>query len=103
MYDKNKYLCFGVTKLQLLRQRFPFSIQSTIRMLMATIQLLVFQNDAVQIPDPVGVNTWLHTRHHQKRRHLPKMIYSQNLKLKKEYFFSHHTLPPDSVRRSDTQ
>lgn len=51
-------------------------------MLMVIIQLLVFQNDAVQIPNPVGVNTWLYTRHYQKRKHVIEMIYCQNLKLK---------------------
>lgn len=53
-------------------------------MRMTCIQLWGFHDDAVQIPNPVGMNTWLYTWHHQKNKHQVKIIFPQNYMVEKD-------------------
>ena len=53
-------------KLQLLGQRLPVSIETTVPMRVICIQLRGLHDDAVQVPDPIRMNTCLYTQHDQK-------------------------------------
>lgn len=48
-------------KLQLLGQRLPVTIETSIPIRMSGVQFWGLHDDGVQIPNPVRMNTWLGT------------------------------------------